>query len=50
MMSANDLEGTVFNAVLRCRLLLKSYRLSNQHTMLTAVSFKLFSTELLTTR
>jgi len=39
----------VFNAVFRSKLLLKSYRLSNQHTMLTAVSFKPFSTQLLTT-
>jgi len=44
MMSANDLGGTVFNAVFRSKLLLKSYRLSNQHTMLTAASFKPFST------
>lgn len=39
----------MFNAKFRIKLLLKSYRLSNQHTMLTAVSFKPFSTQLLTT-
>jgi hypothetical protein len=48
-MPANDLRGRVFNAVFRSKLLLKSYRLSNQHTMLTAVSLKPFSTQLLTT-
>ena len=48
-MSANDLGGTVFNAAFRSRLLRKIYRLCNQHTMLTAVSLKPFSTQLLTT-